>query len=154
MKTALLILVIVAGSLVVGYELPHEPEIVTETVTNAIYVPVERIVEVPVEVTREIIIEVPIHNEPGLYEFKNEGELRDYIRWYRNGKMVQYGVDQCEDYTYDFMRQAIADGFLVSTEIIEKKGNVWHMANAVPIGNGVYLVDISSGSIKLYALKD
>lgn len=150
------LLVLIAGAFAVGYNLPHEPE----RVTTAIYVPYPEVESKEVErviteyKTREKIVRVPIHNEPGLYEFKNKGELADYIRWYRNEKMVQHGVDQCEDYAYDFMGQAIADGYLVSTEIIEKPSKIWHIANTVPIGNDVYLVNISSGSIKLYALKD
>lgn len=149
-------LVLIAGISIVSYQLPHEPE----RVTNVIYVPY------PVEIVREVervvteyktletIVEVPAHNEPSLREFGDESELKDYVKWYRTEKMVQYGVGQCEDYAYDFMRQAIADNYLVSTEIIENSSEVWHMANTVPIGNSVYLVGISSGSIKLYTLKD
>jgi len=103
-------------------------------------------------------VEVPRHNEPTLQEFESLKELRDYVRWWRNEKMVQYGKDQCEDYAYDFFQQGIADGYVISTELVFKGdpmfGEVCHMANLVPVGNRVYLVDISSGNIELYALKD
>lgn len=100
---------------------------------------------------------VSIHNEPELHEFNTVKELTEYITWYRNERMVQWGEDQCEDYAYDFMQQAVADGYLVSTEVYETKVpdlEILHMANTAPVKNGIYLIDISSGAVELLALKD
>lgn len=124
-----------------------EPEVRIE------YVPeyIER--QTTVTIAQYIDRPVPVHNEPGLFEFKTLQELKDYVAWFRTERMIDYGKDQCEDYAYQFMRQAIADGYLVSTELIEIKTG-WHMANTVPIGNQVLKVEISTGEIKLYARKD
>lgn len=152
----MLLLVLIAGAVAVGYGLPREPQVVTmtkvitDTIEKKVFVPYPEII---VKET-ERIVEVPIHNEPGLHEFTSKRELQAYVSWYRNNKMIQYGVDQCEDYAYDFMQQAIADGYLVSTEAVEKSKEVWHLANTAPIGNEVWLVDIAPGNIELYALKD
>jgi len=120
------------------------------------YVPeyIEKYIETTVTVTQYIDRPVPIHNEPGLFEFRDFEEFEYYLAWFRTEKMIQYGKDQCEDYAYQFMLQAIADGYLVSTELIDISKTEQHMANTVPIGNNVYLVDLAMGSIKLYGLKD
>ena len=121
------------------------------------YIKVEKLVS-SLRVERvEVIKKVAIHNEPGLYEFESLRELKDYVWWYRNERMVQHGVGQCEDYAYDFFVQAVADGYIVSTELYEKKvldAGVLHMTNTAPIGNKVYLIEISAGSVELLALKD
>ncbi len=119
-------------------------------------VEVEKIVEKSVitRIYNERIVEVFVHHEPGLREFDNRRGFINYLTWYRTEKMVNYGVDQCEDYAYDFFQQAIADGYVVSTEIVEQLYGDWHMANTVPIGNKVWLVEVSIGTVELYALKD
>ncbi len=137
-----------------------QPEIVYETVYEEVevtkFLTVVEVVEKPV-ITRiytERIVEVFVHHEPGLREFDSRRDFINYLTWYRTEKMVNYGVDQCEDYAYDFFQQAIADGYVVSTEIVEQLYGDWHMANTVPIGNKVWLVEVSIGTVELYALKD
>ena len=117
------------------------------------YIETVRYVKETTVIAQYIDRPVPIHNEPGLFEFKDFEELEYYLAWFRTERMINYGKGQCEDYAYQFMRQAIADGYLVSTELIEIKTG-WKMANTVPIGNEVYLVEIAMGSIKRYGLKD
>ena len=94
-----------------------------------------------------------------LRPFEDVEELEGYVQWYRNEKMVQYGAGRCIDYATDFMSQAIADGFLVSTEVVyqEYEGNLFsdtlHMMNTTVIGGNVWAIDISTGAIKLFGTK-
>lgn len=153
---ALIMTVSLLGGIIIGYELDQ---------------PTTEYVEVPVEIEtiREVktlevqvqYIEVPtpIHNEPRLYEFTSKKELGDYIRWYRNEVMPTYKADQCVDAAIDFMKQAIADGYLVSTETVYQEyesklfPSTYHMMNTTVIGEDVWAIDITSGSKKLFGRK-
>lgn len=123
---------------------------------------IEVLVEVPVEVPVYIEtlrverqVEYVYGNPSELKEFDNPNQLREYVSWYRNERMKQYGEGKGVDYATDFMRQALADGFLVSTEIIYQEAeqkmfpSFWDMVNTAIIGLDIWTIDISSGTIKL-----
>ncbi len=117
---------------------PLEPEIIYREayITQAVYIPKE------------------VYTRP--HEFSSIREFRDYVADYRTNKMVQYGSNRCVAYAEDFMTQAISDSRLVSTETLfdgyETDMFEGHMVNTAIIGDEVWAVDISSGTVKIFGI--
>jgi len=59
----------------------------------------------------------------------------------------------CDDFAYDLMQAAIADGYLMSTQTVLINGN-HHMMNATIIGNEVYLIEPQTDTVWLNGLRD
>jgi len=112
-----------------------------------------RVVETLRVEVKEIIKEVYVGVE-NLREFPDEKTLRAYVCTYRTTRMKQWGLNNCEDYAYDFMVDCLKWGYICSTEILTNETLEWHMVNTLPIGDWIYLVDIACGEIEQYALKD
>lgn len=129
---------------------------------DAAYCPEVEYIEVPVEapviVEEEVIVEIPVPME--LREFASQKELKEWLdqdntegALYFSGSIDFSGYYDCDDYAIALMRNALEDGYLMSTEII-RKGSEFHMINSTIIGNNVYFIEPETNEIWLAYRRD
>lgn len=100
-----------------------------------------------------------------LREFTSLQELEDWLEQdktdatlYFTGEMdlsnphSKYGYD-CDDFAYCLQKSALAQGYLMSTEIIVKNGEQ-HMINSTIIGNKIYFIEPRTDEVWLGAYRD
>jgi len=141
----ILLLVIIAGCIAVGYGLPHAPERVVELVF--IEVPVERIVEVErlVEVVEEVevIKEVLVYPEVNLRPFADKGELREWLRQDKTNELEYiYKRYDCDDFAVALSIAAAEDGYYLGI-----KGSLRHLQNFTIIDGKMYKVEPQTDEI-------
>jgi len=141
-KVALTVAVIalLLGLLVLVFVVLSQPEHIDRTVHEPITVKIGTAVVV------EKLVKVPI--EPR--EFASFQELKDWLEQDRTDAILVFFVSPelpkrhpesiCGDFAYHLQRNALADGYLMSTEIVLKEG-AWHMINSTPIGNIIYFIE-------------
>ena len=107
--------------------------------------------EVPDLVSREIIVERLVEKPIELREFVSLQELTCWLEQDDTDSTLHFigTVDfttnpgsnyDCDDFAYRLQKNALADGYLMSTEIIIKRGTQ-HMINSANIGNNIYFIE-------------
>ena len=144
----------------------------SEPVTDVVVVekPVVREVEVVKEVVekeieyRDIVKEVMVEKPIEQSEFSSKEELEKWLAE-DDGKTTVYffttpdGTEassdkyDCDDYAIDLQKRALKDGYLMSTSIIEKQGQL-HMINLATIGNDVYYIEPQTDEVWFYCNRD
>ena len=59
----------------------------------------------------------------------------------------------CDDFAYRLQKSALAQGYLMSTEIIVENGEQ-HMINSTIIGNNIYFIEPRTDEVWLGAYRD
>jgi len=125
-------------------------------------------VEVPDLVYREIIVEKLVEKlveKPiELREFVSLQKLADWLEQddtdstlYLAGT-VDFSASlgskyDCDDFAYRLQKSALAEGYLMSTEIIVKKG-AQHMINSTSIGNNIYFIEPQTDEVWFETYRD
>lgn len=134
-----------------------EPQVETEYVV----LPPEVIrVEVPVEVVKEVevIREVPLK----LREFDSLQEVEDWLADDDLNTRVVLKADAaglinlkgaCDYIALELQRRALEQGYLMSTEIVQR-GDTLHMLNSVVVGNNIYYVEPQTDEVWLAAYRN
>jgi len=117
----------------------------------------------PFIVQKEIIVEKLIEKPIELREFVSLQELVDWLEQdetdttlYFTTKVDLSNLDlkyDCDDFAYHLQRSALAEGYLMSTEIILKEGEQ-HMINSTCIGNDIYFIEPQTDEVWFYCYKD
>jgi len=137
-----LLLVIIAGSLAVGYGLPHEPERVVELIPVTVEVekkvPIDRLVEVvkEVEVIKEVLV-YPIYPGVNLRPFADKEELREWLRQDKTNELEYiYKRYDCDDFQIALSIAAAEDGYFLGL-----KGALRHFMNFTVIDGEMYKIE-------------
>jgi hypothetical protein len=123
----------------------HTVEYLEETVVEKEYIDVIR--HVPVE----------------FRNFTDRGELKDWLEERNQLVLIRFQQDNtvtdCDDFAIELQREALADGFIISFEIISideynelfsiplPEGQSLHAINLSIIGNDVYYIEPQTGEI-------
>lgn len=120
---------------------------------------IDRIDHEPFIVQKEIIVEKPIE----LREFVSLQELVDWLEQDETDATLYFTVKvdlsnlnskyDCDDFAYHLQKSALAEGYLMSTEIIIKEGEQ-HMINSTSIGNNIYFIEPQTDEVWLGAYRD
>lgn len=134
-----------AGCIVIGYNLPHEP--VRDT--TIVYIYDEVLVPYPVEVIREVvkevevIKEVPIYSGVNLRPFADKGELREWLRQDKTNELEYiFKRFDCDDFAVTLAIAAAEDGFLLGI-----RGSLRHVQNFTIIDGKMYKVEPQTDDI-------
>lgn len=144
--------------LLVGYQ-PTTEYIEVEKIVE---IPVDRIVEVSVEKIVEVPVEVIVKVSREIDEFPSlevleqwladdDLDTRIVLRAGADGKIHFNGA--CDYTAMELQRRALADGYLMSTEIIEK-GKKLHMICSAVIGNDIYFIEPGTDEVWLGAYRN
>ena len=130
----------------------HTIEYVEKPVTEVKYV--ERVKRVPVE----------------LRNFSNLEELKQWLKDRKNVTTVRFQstdtIVDCDDYALELQHKALADGYLISLEIIgpseyngifknsELPPNTLHAINLAIIGNSAYYIEPQTDEVVFAAYLD
>ena len=121
-------------------------------------------VEVPDLAFKEIIVEKVVEKPIELREFVSFQKLVDWLEQddtdstlYLTGT-VDFSTNlgsnyDCDDFAYRLQKSALAEGYLMSTEIIVKKGKQ-HMINSTSIGNNIYFIEPQTDEVWLETYRD
>ena len=120
--------------------------------------------EVPDLVSREIIVEKLVEKPIELREFASLEELTGWLEQDDTDSTLHFTgtVDfttdlgsnyDCDDFAYRLQKNALADGYLMSTEIIVKK-RMQHMINSTAIGNNIYFIEPQTDEVWLETYRD
>jgi hypothetical protein len=114
--------------------------------------------------SKEIIVEKLVEKPIELREFVSLQELVDWLEQddtdstlYFTG-MVDFFASpgsnyDCDDFAYRLQKSALAQGYLMSTEIIVEKG-AQHMINSTSIGNNIYFIEPQTDEVWLETYRD
>jgi len=133
-------------------------------ITASYHQPETSYVEVPDLVSREIIVEKLVEKPIELREFVSLQKLVDWLEQddtdstlyftgtvdFSNNPSSKY---DCDDFAYRLQKSALAEGYLMSTEIIVKKG-AQHMINSTSIGNNIYFIEPQTDEVWLETYRD
>jgi len=130
----------------------HTVEYIEKPVTEVKYV--ERVQIVPVE----------------LHNFSNLEELKQWMKGRKNVNTVRFQsadtLVDCDDYAFELQQKALADGYVMSFQIIEPDKynslfessklppNTLHAINLVLIGNAAHYIEPQTGEIVFAAHLD
>jgi len=121
------------------------------------FIPVEVVKQIEVEKLVEInkgtlrieyvYVDVPITRYEYLWkeprQFEDTEELDDYLA--SIPALMPIEGQDCDDIARRFMLNALKDGYLVSTEILDNyRGQGFHMLNSTVIGNSIYFIEPST----------
>ena len=117
----------------------------------------------PFIVQKEIIVEKLIEKPIELREFVSLQELVDWLEQdetdttlYFTARMDLSNPDSkydCDDFAYRLQKNALVEGYLMSTEIILKEKE-HHMINSTSIGNDIYFIEPQTDEVWFYCYKD
>jgi len=122
------------------------PYTVPEYIDRVEIVEVEKEVEVPVEVIRE----VPSFE---LNEFESENQLKE---WYKNQFPHRRVICDwtCVDYALDLQKRALLDGYQMSTQVeSNKKKTKAHMICSTVIGEKIIFIEPQTGETWVGGIK-
>ena len=133
-------------------------------ITASYHQPETSYVEVTDLVPREIIVEKLVEKPIELREFVSREELVSWLEQDQTDSTLHFigTVDfstnagsnyDCDDFSYRLQKNALADGYLMSTEIIIKKG-AQHMINSTAIGNNIYFIEPQTDEVWLETYRD
>jgi len=116
------------------------------------------------DVVREVVKEVTVEKPIKQREFVSLEELKKWLAERSVTKNIFFFVTpdgtqassnkyDCDDYALDLQKRALEDGYLLSTSIIEKQGQL-HMINLATIGNAVYYIEPQTDEVWFYANRD
>ena len=124
---------------------------------------IDRIAHEPFIVQKEIIVEKLVEKPIELREFVSLQELVDWLEQDETDTTLYFTVKvdlsnldskyDCDDFAYHLQKSALADGYLMSTEIIVKEGEQ-HMINSTSIGNNIYFIEPQTDEVWLGAYRD
>ena len=113
------------------------------------------------EITVEKIVEKPI-------EFREFASLSELCHWLELDEtdstidctekedlanlLLTYVYD-CDDFAYNLQKNALSQGYLMSTEIVIKDGEQ-HMINSTTIGNNIYFIEPQTDEVWLGTYRD
>lgn len=114
--------------------------------------------------SKEIIVEKLVEKPIELREFVSLQKLVDWLEQDDTDSTLYFTgtVDfsaslgskyDCDDFAYRLQRSALAEGYLMSTEIIVKKG-AQHMINSTSIGNNIYFIEPQTDEVWLETYRD
>ena len=112
------------------------------------------------DIVKNVIVEKPIKQS----EFASLEELKKWLAEKSVTKSIFFFVIpdgtqassnkyDCDDYALDLQKRALEDGYLMSTSIIEKQGQL-HMINLATIGNDVYYIEPQTDEVWFYCNRD
>ncbi len=125
-------------------------------------------VEVPDLASKEIIVEKLVEKlveKPmELREFVSLQKLVDWLEQDDTDSTLYFTgtVDfsaslgsnyDCDDFAYRLQKSTLAEGYLMSTEIIVKKGKQ-HMINSTSIGNNIYFIEPQTDEVWFETYRD
>lgn len=133
-------------------------------ITASYHQPETSYVEVPDLVSREIIVEKLVEKPIELREFVSLQKLVDWLEQDKTDSTLYFTgtVDfsaslgskyDCDDFAYRLQKSALAEGYLMSTEIIVKRGKQ-HMINSTSIGNNIYFIEPQTDEVWLGTYRD
>jgi len=136
----------------------------SKLITTSYHQPETSYVEVPDLVSREIIVEKLVEKPIEMREFVSLEELVDWLEQDDTDSTLHFTgtVDfsnnpgsnyDCDDFAYRLQKNALAEGYLMSTEIIVKKGKQ-HMINSTGIGNNIYFIEPQTDEVWLETYRD
>ena len=158
----IIILICLVGSSVANVRAYNH---LSNLITASYYQPETSYVEeVPDLVPREIIVEKLVEKPVELREFVSLQELTDWLEQDDTDSTLHFigTVDftasqgsnyDCDDFAYCLQKSALADGYLMSTEIIIKRGTQ-HMINSTGIGNNIYFIEPQTDEVWLETHRD
>ena len=121
-------------------------------------------VEVPDLASKEIIVEKLVEKP---IEFREFVSLQKLVNWLEQDdtdstlyftSTVDFSAStalkyDCDDFAYRLQKSALAEGYLMSTEITVKKG-AQHMINSTSIGNNIYFIEPQTDEVWLETYRD
>ena len=117
----------------------------------------------PFIVQKEIIVEKLIEKPIELREFVSLQELVDWLEQNETDTTLYFTVKvdlsnphseyDCDDFAYRLQKNALVEGYLMSTEIIVKEGEQ-HMINSTCIGNDIYFIEPQTDEVWLGSYRD
>jgi len=88
-------------------------------------------------------------------EFSSVMALREWLRHDKTNEMAYIpNKFDCDDFAYTLMCNALRDGYLMSTEIVEMGGNITHMLCTTPIGNTIYQIEPQTDLVTVVGPRD
>ena len=113
---------------------------------------------------KEIIVEKVVEKPIEFREFVSLQKLVDWLEQddtdstlYLTGTVdfsASLGSNyDCDDFAYRLQKSALAEGYLMSTEIIVKKGKQ-HMINSTSIGNNIYFIEPQTDEVWFETYRD
>ena len=157
------------------YCLPQEE---TTIITSQVHIPTveARLIEThTVEYVEEIVVEkeyvdVIRHVPVEFRNFKNRTELEQWLEERNQVPSIRFQqkdiIIDCDDFAFEMQQKALADGFIISFEIIGireynelfstqlSEGQALHAINLSIIGNDVYYIEPQTGEIVYAAYLD
>ena len=114
--------------------------------------------------SKEIIVEKLVEKPIELKEFVSLQKLVDWLEQDETDSTLHFTgtVDfstnlgsnyDCDDFAYRLQKNALAEGYLMSTEIIVKRGKQ-HMINSTSIGNNIYFIEPQTDEVWLGTYRD
>jgi len=149
-----------------------QPQVIIEHQSHTIYKTVEKVIYEPVE---KIIVE-HVETPKQLCHFQNLDELE---QWLKDTHVIAFSAQivdsktgrgikepDCDDYALNLQQKALADGYIISFEIIQPSeynalfklsqlpSGTFHAINSVVIGNDVYYIEPQTDEVVLAARLD
>lgn len=88
-------------------------------------------------------------------EFSSVTALREWLEHDKTNEMAYIpNKFDCDDFSYTLMCNALRDGYLMSTEIVEMGGNITHMLCTTPIGNTIYQIEPQTDLVTVVGPRD
>lgn len=159
-----IIVAVIAAVTAAVFTLTSEPEtdvvVVEKPVIQEVEV-IKEVVEKEIEyrdVVKEVTVEKPVEQK----EFSSKEQLIEWLGEDDNTTAVIFSPGDgeasdnefdCDDYALNLQQRALKDGFLMSTTITEKDGQL-HMINLTVIGNEVYYIEPQTDEVWFYCYRD